>query len=66
MCLSTVYLDDAISGRALMEEVARVIVEGKKVELQTIFGEKKTFNGYEIKEVDLVRNIVLLVKGGDE
>jgi len=66
MCLSTVYLGDITSGKMVMEEVSKLKAEKNKIELQTIFGEKKILQGYKIKEVDLTKNYILLEKRGKE
>jgi predicted RNA-binding protein len=60
MCLSKVFLRQKEDGSVIVEEASRVTVDHGKVEIQTLFGEKKILDGYFIKEIDLLKNSILL------
>jgi predicted RNA-binding protein len=60
MCLSRVYIKEKIDESIVVNEAARIIDNGRAVEVHTLFGEIKVLEGYSIKEVDLMKNHVLL------
>ena len=62
MCLSTVYLEEKKEESVVVKEAAKVINRGNKVEIQTLFGEKKLLDDFIIQEIDLIRNYVILQK----
>ena len=62
MCLSTVYLEEKKEEAVVVKEAAKVVDKGNKVEIQTLFGEKKLVNDFSIQEVDLIKNYVVLQK----
>ncbi len=62
MCLSTVYLDNKNEDSIVLKEASNVIDRGNKVEVQTLFGEKKFVENYFIQEVNLIKNYVILKK----
>ena len=62
MCLSTVYLEEKKEESVVVKEAAKVINKGNKVEIQTLFGEKKLLDDFIIQEIDLIRNYVILQK----
>ena len=64
MCLSTVYLEEKKEEAIVVKEAAKVVDKGNKVEIQTLFGERKLVDDFSIKEVDLIRNYVVLQKKG--
>ena len=45
MCLAKVYLGEAENNDFIMEDVARLRVEGNKLHLATLFGEQKEVEG---------------------
>ena len=59
MCLSKVYFDRGGKKEILLEEVATIIVDDRKLQLRTLFGEQKEINA-RIKEIDLVAHNILL------
>ena len=65
MCLSTVYIKDENRESVVMEEASRVeaTVDGN-VMVETLFGEKKSFMGYIISEVNFLKNYLILQKRG--
>ena len=64
MCLSKVYVKDKTNDSVVADEAARIIETEDGVEVQTLFGESKTIEGCSIKEVDLLKNCVILTRRG--
>jgi hypothetical protein len=60
MCLSKVYVKEKVDESIVVDEAARIIDNGSAVEVHTLFGERKILEGYSIKEVDLMKNYVVL------
>ena len=60
MCLSKVYVKKIEEDSPIVEEAAKVIYNDNTVEVHTLFGEKKVLQGYFIKELDLLKNYVIL------
>jgi predicted RNA-binding protein len=60
MCLSKVYLKEKVDESIVVDEAARIISNRSAVEVHTLFGERKVIEGYGIKEVDLMKNYVVL------
>ena len=63
MCQSNVYTLDKGREELLMEEVAAVAVEGNLVTIRSLFGEPLSISA-RIKEIDLVKNRIVLEKTG--
>jgi predicted RNA-binding protein len=64
MCLSKVYVDEKTEDSILVPEAAGLIARGDSVEVKTLFGERTVLDGYVIREVDLMKNYVVLEKRG--
>jgi len=62
MCLSKVYADKKREDSILVPEAASLVERGGAVEVKTLFGESTRFDGYAIREVDLMKNYVVLEK----
>jgi predicted RNA-binding protein len=60
MCQLTAYMARSGQEELVQEDVGRVEVEGEKVFLTSIFGEREAINA-KIREVDLVQNRLVLV-----
>jgi len=60
MCLSKVYLKEKVDESIAVDEAARITDNGSGVEVHTLFGERKVLEGYSIREVDLMKNYVVL------
>ena len=60
MCLSKVYVKEKVDESIVVGEAARIIDNGSAVEVHTLFGERKVLEGYSIKEVNLIKNYVVL------
>jgi hypothetical protein len=65
VCLSSVYVEENEKRTVVVEEASQVRVtpEGS-VEIDTLFGEKKNLSGYIITEVNLLKNYLVLERGG--
>ena len=59
MCLSRVYVDSSGVRELLMEEVASLRFEGKKLLLKTLFGEEKKIEA-NIKQIDFMTHSIFL------
>jgi predicted RNA-binding protein len=64
MCLSTVYLEKKDASAVFMEEAANISSAPGSVTVQTLFGERKTLDGYSVGEVDLLHHHIVLHKEG--
>jgi predicted RNA-binding protein len=61
MCLARVY--EATEGdEPIVEDVAYMVVDRDRVEIETLFGEKRVFQG-KVRQVDFVKSRVQLEKG---
>ena len=63
MCLSKAYVEKDNKKEFLMTDVASVGVEGKKLTLKNLFGEKKEIMA-TIREIDFVGNSLRLEVSG--
>jgi len=63
MCLSKAYMEKDNKKEFLMTDVASVGVEGKKLTLKNLFGEKKEIMA-TIREIDFVGNSLRLEVSG--
>ena len=67
MCLSKAYIDRNGKRELLMEEVASVEIEDKKLLLKTLFGEQKEIEA-NIRQIDFLTHSIFLEnlkEGGD-
>lgn len=51
MCLAKAYLSKGEETELILEDVARLMIEGNNLNLRTLFGEQKEIEGL-VKEVD--------------
>ena len=63
MCLSAVYTEPKEESTVVVEEAARVTAANGRVEISTLFGETTVLEGYVVREVDLLKNYIVLGKG---
>ena len=63
MCLSKAYVEKSGLEELLMTDIASVGVEGKKLTLKNLFGEKKEIMA-TIREIDFVGNSLRLEVSG--
>ncbi|MFO8009371.1 MAG: CooT family nickel-binding protein [Dehalococcoidia bacterium] len=51
MCLAKAYVGETEPGNLMLEDVAWLQIEGTRINLTTLFGERKEING-RLREVD--------------
>ena len=56
MCLAKVY-DPEKDEKPILEEVTYLTIDGDRVELQTLFGERKVLHG-KVREIDFLTSRV--------
>ncbi len=61
MCLSKARFREETTGKPIMEEIAKIRVEGDRVVLSSLFGEEKIIEA-NIEEIDFTRNSIVLVR----
>ena len=59
MCLSKVYVDKGDKEELLIEEIASLKIEGKKLLLKTLFGEEKKIEA-NIRQIDFMTHSIFL------
>jgi predicted RNA-binding protein len=60
MCLAKVY--EATEGdKPILEDIAYMIVEGERIEVETLFGERKILQG-RVRQIDFLKSKVQLEK----
>ena len=60
MCLASVYTG-ADSEQPVMQEIARLTIDGDKIEIETLFGENKVLHG-KLTEIDFMSSRVVIEK----
>ena len=60
MCLAKVY-ESTEGDKAVLEDVAYIIIDGEHIEVETLFGERRVFQG-KVREVDFLKSRVQLEK----
>jgi predicted RNA-binding protein len=58
MCLAKVY-EAAEGDKPILEDIAYMIIDGDGVEVETLFGERRIFQG-KVRQVDFVKSRVQL------
>ena len=61
MCLAKVY-ETTEGDKPILEDVAYMVIDGERVEVQTMFGERRIFRG-KVHEIDFLKSRVQLEKG---
>ena len=61
MCLSKVYVGNGDEEELLMEEVASLKAEGKRLLLKTLFGKEKEIEAH-IRQIDFMTHSIFLEK----
>ena len=62
MCLAKVFLGQKENENLILEDVAYVGVEGKTLQLVTLFGERKEISAKLLKEIDFQNSRIILEK----
>ncbi len=67
MCLSAVYTEKIDGSSLVVQEASSLTASDKStVRIKTLFGEETVLNGYYVKEVNLLKNYVILAERGRE
>ena len=60
MCMAKLY--EATKGdEPILEDIAYMLIDGDRVEVETLFGERKVFQG-KVRQVDFLKSRVQLEK----
>jgi predicted RNA-binding protein len=60
MCMAKLY--EAKEGdKPILEDIARVVIADRRVEVETLFGEKKVFQG-KVRQIDFLKSQIQLEK----
>jgi predicted RNA-binding protein len=60
MCLAKVY-EAREDNKPILEDIAHMVIDGDRVEVETLFGEKRVFHG-KVRQVDFLNSRVQLEK----
>lgn len=60
MCLAKVY-ETTEGDKPILEDIAYMIIEGERVEVETLFGERKILQG-RVRQIDFLKSRVQLEK----
>jgi predicted RNA-binding protein len=58
MCLAKIY-QASESDKPIVEDIAYMIIDGDRVEVETLFGERRIFQG-KVRQIDFVKSKVQL------
>jgi predicted RNA-binding protein len=60
MCMAKLY--EAKEGdKPIVEDIARLIIADRRVEVETLFGEKRVFQG-KVRQIDFLKSQIQLEK----
>ena len=60
MCMAKLY--EAREGdKPILEDIARMVIADRRVEVETLFGEKKVFQG-KVRQIDFLKSQIQLEK----
>ena len=60
MCMAKLY--EAKEGdKPILEDIARMVIADRRVEVETLFGEKRVFQG-RIRQIDFLKSQIQLEK----
>jgi predicted RNA-binding protein len=58
MCMAKLY-ETKEGDRPILEDIARMIIADRQVEVETLFGEKRVFQG-KVRQVDFLKSRIQL------
>ena len=58
MCMAKLYVAKA-GDKPVVENIARLIIADRQVEVETLFGEKKVFQG-KVRQIDFLKSQIQL------
>ena len=60
MCMAKLY--EATEGdKPILEDIALMIIDGRRVQVETLFGEKRVFRG-KVRQIDFLKSQIQLEK----
>jgi len=60
MCMAKLY--EAKEGdKPILEDIARMIIADRRIEVETLFGEKRVFQG-KVRQIDFLKSQIQLEK----
>ena len=60
MCMAKLY-EAKESDKPILEDIARLTIVDRRVEVETLFGEKKVFQG-KVRQIDFLKSQIQLEK----
>ena len=60
MCMAKLY-EAKEDGKPVVENIARLTIADRQVEVETLFGERKVFRG-KVRQIDFVKSRIQLEK----
>ena len=60
MCMAKLYEANE-ADKPILEDIARMIIDGRRVEVETLFGEKRVFQG-KLRQIDFIKSQIQLEK----
>lgn len=60
MCMAKLY-EAKEGGKPIVEDIARLTITDRRVEVETLFGEKKVFRG-KVRQIDFLKSQIQLEK----
>ncbi len=60
MCMAKLY-EAKEGGKPIVDNIARLTIADRQVEVETLFGEKKVFKG-KVRQIDFVKSQIQLEK----
>ena len=60
MCMAKLY-EAKEGGKPIVEDIARMTIADRRVEVETLFGEKKVFQG-KVRQIDFLKSQIQLEK----
>lgn len=60
MCMAKLY-ETREGDKPIVENIARLVIADRQVEVETLFGEKKVFRG-KVRQIDFVKSQIQLEK----
>ena len=60
MCMAKLY-EAKEGGKPILEDIARMTIADRQVEVETLFGEKRVFQG-KVRQIDFLKSQIQLEK----
>jgi predicted RNA-binding protein len=60
MCMAKLYETTEVD-KPILEDIALMIIDGRRVQVETLFGEKRVFRG-KVRQIDFLKSQVQLEK----